>query len=38
MVVLNDLPVEKALEMICRAADATFRREGGVYYIFPRPN
>ncbi len=31
--VLSDVPFEKALQIICRTADAKYRLEGGVYFI-----
>ncbi len=34
--VLSDISPTKALEIICRAAGAAYRLEGGVYYISPR--
>lgn len=36
-VVLDDISAERALEILCKAGHATFRREGGVYYILPKP-
>lgn len=35
-VVLNDTTPEKALEALCKAANATLRNEGGVYYLSPK--
>ena len=34
--VLSDLPLSDALEIVCRAADANLREERGVYQITPR--
>ncbi|GEM_PF-3074088 len=33
--VLNDLPVERALGILCRAADANLRQEAGVWFVEP---
>lgn len=33
---LRDVPMEEALRQVLRAADATYRVEGGVYQIVPR--
>ena len=34
--VLTDQPTAEAITILCRAANATFRKEGSVYYIVPR--
>jgi hypothetical protein len=34
--VLNDIPLEAALRILCRAAGATYRNEENVFYIMPK--
>lgn len=34
--VLSGVSIEKAIDIVCRTADATWRKEGNVYYVTPK--